>query len=113
VATVFTRPRARRDLTEHYVYLAENAGLAIADRFLDNARDTFMALADHPLLGPSLPLSRPELAGLRKWSVDEFENFLIFYFPRPNGVAVVRVLHAAQDWWGLLGVEERPRNGES
>lgn len=102
---VFTRSRARRDLTEHYVYLAENASLAVADRFLDKARDTFIALAERPLMGPSLSLSRPELAGLRKWSVDGFENFLIFYFPRHNGVSIVRILHAAQDWWALLGVE--------
>ena len=34
-----------------------------------------------------------------------FENFLIFYFPRPNGVSIVRVLHAAQDWWTLLGMK--------
>jgi len=41
---------------------------------------------------------------MRKWSVDEFENVLIFYMPRPDGVSIVRVLHEAQDWWGLLGM---------
>ena len=28
----------------------------------------------------------------------------IFYRLRPTGVSVVRILHAAQDWWGLLGI---------
>ena len=28
------RARAKRDLVEHYVYLAENAGIAMAERFL-------------------------------------------------------------------------------
>lgn len=41
---------------------------------------------------------------MRKWRVDGFENVLIFYQPRPDGVAIVRVLHAARDWWGLLGL---------
>jgi toxin ParE1/3/4 len=29
----------------------------------------------------------------------------VFYEPRPDGVSIVRVLHAASDWWGLLGFE--------
>lgn len=29
---------------------------------------------------------------------------LIFYRPCEDGVAIVRVLHAAQDWWNLLGI---------
>jgi toxin ParE1/3/4 len=41
--------------------------------------------------------------GIHKWRVDEFDNFLIFYTPRPDGIAVVRVLHAARYWWGVLG----------
>lgn len=105
MATVFRRPEARRDLTKHYVYLADNAGMAVADRFLDNARTSFDTLALHPLMGSPLSLRPPELAGLRKWQIDQFENFLVFYLPRPDGVSIVRILHAAQDWWGLLGIE--------
>ena len=41
---------------------------------------------------------------MRKWHVKEFEKFLIFYMPSRGGVSIVRVLHAAQDWWGLLGL---------
>ena len=37
------REAARRDLVEHFVYLAENAGLDVADRFLSNAEATFEA----------------------------------------------------------------------
>ncbi len=28
---------------------------------------------------------------------------LVFYEQRPDGVSIVRVLHAASDWWSLLG----------
>ena len=34
--TVTKREAARRDLVEHFVYLAENAGLDVAERFLAN-----------------------------------------------------------------------------
>jgi toxin ParE1/3/4 len=56
-------------------------------------------------MGAPLSLRSPKLAGLRKWRVGGFENFLIFYLPRPDGVTIVRILHAAQDWWTLLGIQ--------
>ena len=54
--------------------------------------------------GAGFILSVVELAGVRKWRVRDFDNHLIFYLPRQDGVAIVRVLHAAQDWWSLLGI---------
>ncbi len=48
----------------------------------------------------------PELAGMRKWRINDFDNYLIFYLPRPDGVSIVRVLYSAQDWWSLLGIED-------
>ena len=44
---VYKRPAARRDLIEHYVYLAENAGEQTAERFLAQAEHTFTDLADN------------------------------------------------------------------
>jgi len=101
---VFKRAAARRDLVEHYVYLAENTDGPIADRFLACAEASFADLSEHPEMGAALTLRRPELAELRKWRIREFENFLIFYVPRTNGVSIVRVLYATQDWWQLFGV---------
>jgi len=104
MATVHKRASARRDLVEDYVYLAEHAGIETAERFLSNADESFSDIARHPGMGATLSLLDPKLAGLRKWRVNGFERFLIFYLPRPDGVSIVRVLHAAQDWWGLLGI---------
>lgn len=103
---VFYRPAARRDLISHYIYLAGEASEATADRFLTNAEASFNALAIHPKMGAQLVLRHPELQGLRKWHVNDFDKFLIFYLPRRKGVSVVRVLHAAQNWWALLDIEE-------
>lgn len=102
---IYQRAAARRDLVEHFVYLAENAGMNLAERFLTNAAISFNTLADQPLIGSPLTLRHPALAGLRKWPVKDFDNYLIFYLPRSDGVSIVRVLHGARDWWQLLGIE--------
>lgn len=86
------------------MYLADNAGIETAERFLLGADESFRELARHPGMGAPVTLRLPKLAGLRKWPVSGFENVLIFYLPRRDGVSIVRVLHAARDWWGLLGV---------
>ena len=39
---VTKREAARRDLVEHYVYLAENASPDVAERFLTNAEALWM-----------------------------------------------------------------------
>jgi toxin ParE1/3/4 len=105
MSRIFQRAAARRDLVEHYVYLASNAGEAVADRFLTNVEASFADLAAHPEMGAALPMRRPELAQLRRWRIREFENFLIFYLPRSDGVSIVRVLYGTQDWWQLFGVD--------
>jgi toxin ParE1/3/4 len=102
---VYKRPSAERDLIEHYVYLAEQAGMETAERFLANAGKSFEELSTHPGWGVALSLRSPKLAGLRKWQVSGFESVLIFYMPRAEGVTIVRVLHASRDWWGLLGIQ--------
>jgi toxin ParE1/3/4 len=101
---VYKRAATRRDLVAHFVYLAENAGIDTADRFLANAEHSFAELAEQPTMGSPLTLKRPEFAGMRKWRVQDFENFIIFYLPRRDGISVVRVLHATRDWWSLLGM---------
>jgi toxin ParE1/3/4 len=60
-------------------YLAENAGEETAERFLTQAEQTFTDLAENREIGASLTLLNPQLAGLRKWRVKDFEKFLIFY----------------------------------
>lgn len=104
MASVTIRAAARTDLIDHFIYLAENAGPDIADRFLANSQASFDELAIQPLVGSPVPLRHPHLTGIRKWRVIDFDKFLIFYMPRPAGVSIIRVLHSAQDWWSLLGV---------
>lgn len=102
---VYRRATARRDLVEHFVYLAETAGQDTAERFLDSVRSGFEVLAKQPMIGSPIQTRTPALTGMRKWPIRDFRGYLIFYLPRPDGVSVVRVLHGSRDWWGLLGIE--------
>jgi toxin ParE1/3/4 len=106
-AVVYKRASAERDLIEHYVCLAELAGMETADRFLANADKSFEELSRYPGLGGALSPRSARLAGLRKWQVSGFENVLIFYMPRAAGVTILRVLHASRDWWAFRESNER------
>ena len=86
------------------VYLVEHADIETAERFLANADGSFRDLALHPEIGAPLSFRDPKLAGMRKWRVKGFEKFLIFYLHRPDSVSIIRLLHAGQDGWGLLGI---------
>ena len=54
--TVRQRSAARRDLVDHFVYSAENAGLEVAERFLIRAETSFNDLAGQPHMGAPLTL---------------------------------------------------------
>jgi toxin ParE1/3/4 len=56
---VYQRATARRDLVEQFVYLAENASLDTAERFLTNAETSFNDLADQPMIGAPLVVRHP------------------------------------------------------
>ncbi len=104
MARIDTHEAAKRDLIEQFVYLAEHAGLDVADRFLSNAEESFHDLAAHPHMGAPIEVSHRDLVGVRKWRVRDFEDVLIFYQPTDDGIAIVRVLRAERDWWTLLGL---------
>jgi toxin ParE1/3/4 len=56
---VFKRAAAIRDLVEHYVYLEEQGGEALAERFLGNAEASFVALSEHPEMGSAATMVKP------------------------------------------------------
>jgi toxin ParE1/3/4 len=97
MAEVFVRPRARRDILSNAEYLEEHGGEETAQRFLDATQSTFDRLAKMPKLGILCVFHRPSLRRLRRWPVKGFENWLIFYLPRRDGVEIVHVIHGARD----------------
>jgi toxin ParE1/3/4 len=72
---------------------------------LFQAESSFDDLAMQPLMGSPLILKHPDLVGMRKWRIKDFDRHLVFYQPRHEGVSIVRVLHSSSDWWELLGLQ--------
>jgi toxin ParE1/3/4 len=103
---VVRKPRARRDLLEHLVYIGENASVEDAERFLSAAEATFEHLAKRPAIGVRRDYHKPALAGLRMWPISGFDKYLVFYRPTEQGIDVIRVLHGARDLKRLFDEEE-------
>jgi len=48
-----------------------------------------------PASGAPVAVTRQELTGLGRWPVKGSEKVLPFYFPLPDGIDLVRVLHGS------------------
>jgi len=84
------RPLAIADLAEIWNYIAEDSPNR-ADKFIDSVDGKFHELAQSPHIGRS----RNELLpGLYSFPVG---RYLIFYLITPDGIEIVRVLHASRD----------------
>ena len=97
MSRVLRREAARRDLIQQFTWYADNASVEVADRFLSSVERTLKRLAMAPASGAPVTVTRQELTGLRRWPVEGFEKVLLFYFPLPNGIDLVRVLHGSRD----------------
>ena len=97
-------PKASQDLDDLFDYIAQNHPDA-ALRFFDATRQTIARLVQNPGLGSPYPSNNPRLANLRKWGVQGFEKYLIFYLRQDELVKVVRIIHAARDLPTLLEQE--------
>jgi toxin ParE1/3/4 len=103
MARVVKRIAAKRDLSDHFVFLGENASVDVARRFLAAVDSSLQALARMPEMGPSHIFRNPRFAGVRMLPVGGFERYLIFYRPARDGIEVLRVLHGARDIESLFG----------
>ncbi|MBF0434024.1 MAG: hypothetical protein HQL77_01480 [Magnetococcales bacterium] len=55
---VYQHEQAKRDIIEHFIYLADIAGLDVAERFLANSESGFNEQASRPLMGSPLTLMK-------------------------------------------------------
>jgi toxin ParE1/3/4 len=97
------RPLAWREINAQLDYLEEQAGLEVADCFLDQLMSTFTALANMPRIGVICGFRKQATRDLRRWPVKDFENWLVFYQVKRYGVEIVHILHGARDIESLLG----------
>jgi plasmid stabilization system protein ParE len=70
--------------------------------FLWPLEKSFQDLAEMPHMGASRDAVPGKFADIRLWRVTGFENYLILYRPRTDGIAVERMIHAKQDYQRFL-----------
>jgi plasmid stabilization system protein ParE len=100
-------PAARQDALRQYRYLAREAGLAIAGRFLDALELTISRMSRRPNVGSHVASRYPELAGIRALPVEGFELVRVYYVVHEQETRVIRVLHARRDVRKLLRRAQR------
>lgn len=77
-----------------------------ARRFRQMTAETIRRLADKRGLGSPCELENPAVADLRYWPVKKFPNHLVIFRELPNGVEIIRFVHAAQNWKGMFEAED-------
>ena len=92
---------------EQFVYFGEQqAGVELAERYFAAIDKTCLQLVRHPRSGTVYDSGIARLDGLRRFPVSGFDNYIIFYLPRENGLDVIRVLHGARDIDSLFAEQE-------
>ena len=104
-ASVSISPAARADLDDTILWLRAEADGETAARFAVAADTTFNKLAQSPRIAPAAGSRQVRLKTIRKWKVAGFPKMLIFFDPLADGIEIIRILHAAADWWAILDVE--------
>jgi toxin ParE1/3/4 len=87
VAQVRISAEAESDIDQIAAYTTATRGWRQTDKYLGKLEDCFELLAGNPSIGKTCDSIR---AGLRRF---EIGNHVVFYFPEPVGILIVRVLH--------------------
>ncbi len=93
---ILVRPRARQDLLEHYIFIVADDPAA-ALRVIDTAERAFELLAERPEVGTAVEFASLRLAGLRRWVIPEFSNYMVYYVTSSDSLDIVRILHGARE----------------
>ena len=87
--------RAVQDLDDICEYIAQRDARA-ASQLFDAIRQKCKLIAEFPNMGKAYAKLAP---GLRKFSVDDY---MIFYYPRQDGIDIVRVVSGCRDLESLF-----------
>jgi toxin ParE1/3/4 len=101
-ADYVVRPKADQDLDSHADYLAQEASLEVALRFIAAAHETFALLATRPHIGWHSRLKHAALKTARVFRVSGFEQMLVLYRTLPGGIEILRVIHGSRNLQALL-----------
>lgn len=82
---------AEGDLEEVFVYWAERAGLAVADRLIEAITDRFWLIGEYPSAGH---LSEEISAGVRCFPAGKY---LIYYRAKRDVLEILHIFHGSRD----------------
>ncbi|MCP3887277.1 MAG: type II toxin-antitoxin system RelE/ParE family toxin [Desulfobulbaceae bacterium] len=105
MASILITPAAENDLINIWLYIARDNQDA-GDRVYLAAEKTFESILAAPRMGTLYQAKRPRLEGIRFFPVSKFQNYVIYYREHPQGIEIVRVLHARMDKKERLEPEE-------
>ena len=92
------RPSARADIHSILDYLEQETGSdRIRRRFLVAFESTCQLVSTHPEIGRCEDPVLPETAEIRRFPVEHFDKYLVFYTLSRSILHVVRVLHGSRD----------------
>ena len=87
-----------RDFDLQYRWYLEQAGEAVAERYLQALLGTLRLLATQPELGHQRRFRHPALRGMRSFRLaSPFQVHLIFYRHRDGELFAERLMHGARD----------------
>ena len=87
-----------RDFDLQYRWYLQQAGEAVAERYLQGLLSTLRLLATQPGLGRQRKFRHPALRGMRSFRLaSPFEVHLIFYRHRADQLFAERLMHGARD----------------
>ena len=85
------------DIVDHATYLADEVDMELYLRFMKAVDSSFTLLATEPEMGWRSRIRHPSLKGVRMWRITGFEDMLVFYRPRPNGVDILRIVNGKRN----------------
>jgi plasmid stabilization system protein ParE len=86
------------DVERQFEWYVNNAGWAVADRYLDAVEATCRLLEQHPLLGPRGGFTHPRLREWRFFLVFRpFKKHILFYEVAGDDVLMRRAMHGHRD----------------
>jgi len=93
---VFNSVLADQDITEIILYYEEEAGVVVANDFVDALEEVIERIAAWPSSGSPLFAELLSLPGLRSWKLSRFP-YIVFTMELADRITVVRVLHERRD----------------
>jgi len=95
MAKYIVESSAEADLHAIWRFIAQDNPSAAFD-VIDAAYKTFAILAEHPRIGIKREFPAFRRQDIRSWPVSGFDQYVIFYYPCPDGASIVAVYHTAR-----------------